>query len=119
MTVIAPPACCPSSFLQGNLVPQGSTVLLCLHGDIDVDTTDHLAHLFAHATAGTPGDVVVDLAGVDFLGAAGVRALLIHAEDLDRRHLRLQVVNPRPLIHEVLRIGGVPVTDTAETLPCP
>ncbi|MGK5683644.1 STAS domain-containing protein [Actinoplanes sp. URMC 104] len=100
--------CCPSAMLRGSVERREPTVLLRLHGEVDLDTADHLSHLLDLAGRGRPQRVVVDLAGVGFLGAAGLRPLAAYAYRLARGDCRLDVTNARPVVREVLRIGGIP-----------
>ncbi|MFG1808119.1 STAS domain-containing protein [Streptomyces sp. NPDC049040] len=90
--------------------PDG-THLLTAAGEIDMTNSPALAD----ALADTPGQVVVDLTGVDYLDSAGLAVLFTHAD-------RIRLIAP-PLLDPVLRVSGLtelvadhhPATDTAAT----
>ncbi|NES32000.1 anti-sigma factor antagonist [Micromonospora terminaliae] len=54
-------------------------------------------------------EIVVDLAGVDFLDSTGVAALLRGAAETVGRGATLRVTDPQPLVARVLRITAVDV----------
>jgi anti-sigma B factor antagonist len=57
--------------------------------------------------AGAGGNVVVDMRGVDFLASIGIRQLLIAATTIERRSGKLVLLDPTPLVTEVLLTTGV------------
>src|SRR4051812_37131796 len=71
----------------------GDPVVLALAGEVDVATTELLAvELTAAITAGrTPGAIVVDLAEVSFLSAAGVGLFLAARNQAAARRITLRV----------------------------
>jgi anti-anti-sigma factor len=77
-------------------------------GELDRDTaptlTGHVDHLDAERT---PLLLVLDLAGVDYLGAAGITALLYVRDALMRRGGHLVLHEPSPQVRTVLRLGHV------------
>ncbi|GAA2010549.1 STAS domain-containing protein [Catenulispora yoronensis] len=74
--------------------PDGVTVLT-VAGEIDMSTTG----ILATALEQTPGPVVVDLEGVEYLDSAGLSVLFAHAE-------RIELV-ANPLLEPVLAISGL------------
>jgi anti-anti-sigma factor len=88
------------------------TVRLDVVGEIDEEVTDYLTATIRD-TAGQDGVtyVVVDLRGVTFLAAAGIRSLLQGRAEALRRGCTYRVINADGLVHRVLRITG-----TAELL---
>ncbi len=51
--------------------------------------------------------VDVDLHGVTFLDSAGIRALLLCQADARQMDRRIVLLNPRPVVHQVLEITGL------------
>ncbi|MFJ4835860.1 STAS domain-containing protein [Streptomyces sp. NPDC088747] len=74
--------------------PDG-TALLTAVGEIDMSNT----HDLAAALAGTPGPLVLDLTGVEYLDSAGLSALFPHAD-------RIELI-ANPLLQPVLTISGL------------
>jgi anti-anti-sigma factor len=69
---------------------------LMLAGEIDVSNASDVAHALHAAQARMPGDLHVDLAAVEFMDVAGLRAFTKAARDLDEhdRLLVLHAVSP-------------------------
>lgn len=107
MPLGVPPRCCPHSRLGFAVLDDAAIPTVSVQGEIDMDNADHLSHVLVAALREAPSGVVVDLAGVAFLGAAGVGALAgCHAEAV-RSGRRFLLVNPRPMAHRVLAITGL------------
>ncbi|WP_433719124.1 STAS domain-containing protein [Actinoplanes sp. CA-051413] len=86
----------------------GAVTVVRACGELDRDTApaliEHADHLVAEHS---PLVLVLDLAGVDHLGAAGITALLHVREALVRRGGRLVLREPSPPVRTVLRLGQV------------
>ncbi|WP_436532429.1 STAS domain-containing protein [Actinoplanes sp. HUAS TT8] len=83
-------------------------IRLAVRGEIDDEVSDALAQIIGNAAA-QPGVavVIVDLARVPFLAAAGIRALL-EGRAVALHHGRsYQVVNARGVVHGVLATTGL------------
>jgi anti-anti-sigma factor len=52
--------------------------------------------------AGSRCDIVVDMIGVDFIASIGIRHLVIAAKTVARASRKLVLLNPSPLVTEVL-----------------
>jgi anti-anti-sigma factor len=52
--------------------------------------------------AGSGTHIVVDLSGVDFLGSLAMRHLVLAAKAVARKSRSLVLLNPRPLVRDVL-----------------
>ncbi|MDI5964977.1 STAS domain-containing protein [Streptomyces sp. SL13] len=74
--------------------PDG-TALLTAVGEIDMSNTKELAA----ALADTPGLLVLDLTGVEYLDSAGLSVLFPHAE-------RIELIS-NPLLDPVLSVSGL------------
>ena len=79
---------------------------LRLRGEIDIVTVPVFREALSALVEGG-GDVVVDLAGVDFIGLAGLEALCSEARCLRQRGGRLVVSSPSTLTRRVIAIMGV------------
>ena len=78
-----------------------------LQGEIDIATLPLLDETLSAMIDGNSGDVVVDLAAVDFIGVAGLGALCTHARRLRQRGDRLVVSSPSAFTRRVIDILGV------------
>ncbi|MFF3849807.1 STAS domain-containing protein [Streptomyces sp. NPDC002328] len=93
----------PLTLTQGRH-PDG-TALLTAIGEIDMSNTDALAA----ALDDTPGPLVLDLTGVEYLDSAGLSLLFAHAD-------RLRLI-AGPLLAPVLTISGLADLATVHTSP--
>ncbi|HEV2071364.1 MAG TPA: STAS domain-containing protein [Acidimicrobiales bacterium] len=80
---------------------------LRLQGEVDIATLPVLDETLAAVVDGYSGDVVVDLADVDFIGVAGLGALCSQARHLRQRGDRLVVSSPSAFTRRVIDILGV------------
>ena len=76
---------------------------LTLAGEIDA----HTAPALAAAIDGLDGDVVLDLAGVDFVDSSGLRVLIDAHQSVDQRGDALSLENPSTAVRRLLEISGV------------
>jgi anti-sigma B factor antagonist len=70
----------------------GDTAVLDLRGEIDLATGDDLAVQLNRALASIPGTLVVDLTAVDFLGSAGLSALIVARNNAERQGTKVRLV---------------------------
>jgi anti-sigma B factor antagonist len=70
----------------------GDTAVLDLRGEIDLATGDDLATQLNRALAPSPAVLVVDLTAVDFLGSAGLSALIAAREIAERQSTEIRLV---------------------------
>ena len=57
--------------------------------------------------AGSRCDIVVDMVGVDFIASIGIRHLVIAAKTVARASGKLVLLDPSPLVTEVLVTSGL------------
>lgn len=76
---------------------------LRVHGDVDA----HTAPTLADALSATSGDVVLDIAGVDFVDSTGLRVLVEAHQLLDGRGNRLSIVDPTPAVQRMFELSVV------------
>ena len=102
-----PDCCCGLSEPTAVVLHQDEiAVSLAVRGEIDMDNAGHLSHLIGAALARRPGLVAIDAAGITFLGAAGVQALLDQRTQAARLGCRLVIRRPHPAVQRVLQASG-------------
>jgi anti-sigma B factor antagonist len=57
--------------------------------------------------AGTRSNIVVDMVGVDFIASIGIRHLVMAAKAVARGSKRLVLLDPSPMVTEVLTTAGL------------
>ena len=57
--------------------------------------------------AGTRSNIVVDMVGVDFIASIGIRHLVMAAKAVARGSGKLVLLDPNPMVTEVLVIAGL------------
>jgi anti-anti-sigma factor len=77
-----------------------------LIGKLDIVGADKIGLPLA-AVAGTRSDLVIDLAGVDFIASIGIRHLVMAAKAVARGAGRLVLLDPNPMVTEVLLVSGL------------
>jgi len=71
---------------------EGDAAVLALRGEIDLATGDDLTTQLNRALAGQPRLLVIDLTAVDFLGSAGLSALIVAKGQADAQGTRVRMV---------------------------
>jgi anti-sigma B factor antagonist len=87
--------------LQIDTLPDGISRLRLI-GKLDMAGVDRVEIRFATAATGARAGVVVDLAGLDFIGSMGIRMILSTARAVKGRGQRLALYAPQPLVRELL-----------------
>lgn len=82
-------------------------VTVTARGQVDIATAPRLAEAVAKALAQGVTEVVVDLAAVDFLDSAGVRALVQSARAAEQAGAALYLDGAQGWVARVLEITGV------------
>jgi anti-anti-sigma factor len=85
----------------------GDRTVLWLDGDHDIATVFALADALEKATAADHADVIVDLSGVTFIGAATVGVLLRGLDNLRRQSRRLTLRSPSRCARRVIDVFGL------------
>jgi anti-anti-sigma factor len=57
--------------------------------------------------AGSHANIVVDMGGVDFIASIGIRHLVLAAKTVARNSRALVLLNPKPLVSDVLATAGL------------
>jgi anti-anti-sigma factor len=80
---------------------------LALVGKLDVLGVGEIENKFIGYTAARKKSTVVDLSGVTFMGSMGLRIFLGAAKSLNREKKKLILLNPTPMVKEVLDASGI------------
>ena len=91
-----------AAFAVGRHDSIGGVVALMVVGELDGVSGDILTRMTLDAVANDVKEVVVDLAGVTWLDAAGVEALLLGHDAVLRAGCAYRVTNPNGLVQHVL-----------------
>ena len=98
----------------------GGTVVVHVEGELDWETVDELSGCLGAAvrSVAAPAPVVVDLTGLDFLGARGIAVLLDHQDLCLRRGSALVVVaNTAAVLRPLEALELTDVLGVRPTLP--
>jgi anti-sigma B factor antagonist len=90
----------------------GRSVVVCADGELDLATAPAMRQALAQATGDGPADVVVDLARVTFVDAAGLAPMVDAADAVRAAGGRLQLASPSRMLRRVLAL-----LDLEERLP--
>ena len=88
----------------------GSTVVLTLRGDLEMQTVVQLRRALAEALDKASGAVVVDLSGVVFIDSTGLAALLNALRRLTRAGRRLLLTCDEGPVLRILRLTRLDTT---------
>ncbi len=80
--------------------------LAILSGRLDVAGAEAI-DLPMNVVGGSRKAVVVDLAGVEFIGSMGLRAIVMLAKTVQRRSGKAVLLAPRPEVEEVITTSGI------------
>jgi stage II sporulation protein AA (anti-sigma F factor antagonist) len=77
-----------------------------LVGRLDISGAEKIGLPLA-TVAGTKTNIVVDMVGVDFIASIGIRHLVMAAKAVSRSSRRLVLLDPNPLVTDVLVTAGL------------
>ena len=80
------------------------SVMVCVHGELDLATAPALQRALLDAAADGPVDLVVDVSGVGFVDATGLGALLRAAEAVQAGGGVLRLTSPSRMLRLMLRL---------------
>jgi len=86
---------------------EGTRTVVVLRGEADLATRWVLADVLSQLTGNADGDVVIDLAGLDFIDSGTLGSLVVAHELLERQGRALTVRSPSRLATRVLGFLGV------------
>jgi anti-anti-sigma factor len=111
----------PHSTLRATTDRRGPAVLIYAGGEIDACNEHTWRHLVSEAASivTTPGPLVVDVTGLDFMGCCAFAALADEAERCHRRGVELRLVSSQPVVARTVDACGLgrvlPVYPTADS----
>jgi anti-anti-sigma factor len=83
-------------------------VEVAVTGEIDMATAAQLrAMLLATIDAQSPRHLTIDIAGVGLVDAAGMTTLVQIFQHARRQHIKIRLVNARPLVARMIEVGGL------------
>jgi anti-anti-sigma factor len=85
---------------------QGATARVVLTGRLDIAGADKVALPLA-TVSGSKDNVLVDMSGVTFVASIGLRHLVMAAKAVARRGGSFKLVNPNPVVVEVVTAAGL------------
>jgi len=98
--------------------PRHGTVVVTVHGDLDLHSADELGDRLSEAARDGASSVVVDLSNVDFVDSQGLGALLRGTRRLGGREGQFRLVVPAPQVRRVFEITALdrvfPLDETRE-----
>lgn len=83
-----------------------SMIVLHAAGPVDNNTAAQLQEPLLRAAEAPTGAVELDLAAVPYMSSAGLRVLMLAAKALQKRGVRLRLVNVPLQIYNVLNLSG-------------
>ncbi len=84
---------------------QSGVVVLSPEGRVDNDTSPDFQSRLLAAVGAEGAAVLVDLAGVEYMSSAGLRALMAGARQSKAKGGRLAVTGLRPVVREIFAIS--------------
>jgi anti-anti-sigma factor len=89
------------------LTRDGDRTVIWLEGDHDIATVFALADALERATSADEADLIIDLSGVTFIGAAAVGVLLRGLDNLRRQSRSLALRAPSRCAARVIEVFGL------------
>ncbi len=81
-----------------------NTLVLHLEGDLDVSSSPRLKSEFLDAYEADPGDVILDLAGLDYLDSTGLGVFLSILKRIRQEEHQLKMVHLKASIRKLFYI---------------
>ena len=98
---------------------EGPATVLVLRGEADSSTTPVLSDALTRVLVSRTGDVVIDLAGIEFMDTVTGRTLAVARQLLDLRDRRLTFRSPSRLAARVLDLFGLSyLIEAGESVSC-
>ena len=97
----------PLAGLAATVSREGAVTVVALRGEADRATLHVVEDVLSDVITDGDGDVVVDLAQMEFIDAAGLRALLRARETLERSGRQLTIRSPSRIAARLLGVFGL------------
>src|SRR5579864_4637121 len=85
---------------------EGGITRVLLDGRLDIQGAQAI-DLKMNVLAGSSKLLLIDLTNVSFLGSMGLRSLLLPAQAVKRHGGKTALLNPTPMVEEVLRASNI------------
>jgi anti-sigma B factor antagonist len=95
--------------------PAAGSAVVVVAGEIDLSSVPKLRDSLAYALASPRREVVVDLAGVEFIDASGVGVLVGAASEAARTGVKFRLRRPSPSVGRVLQLAHLDGTLEVES----
>jgi anti-sigma B factor antagonist len=92
--------------MQVTIDDLGTTARVVLSGRLDIAGADKVALPLA-TVSGTKSEILIDMSGVTFIASIGLRHLVSAAKAVGRRGGSLKLINPNPVVVEVVTAAGL------------
>ncbi|WP_173128175.1 STAS domain-containing protein [Kibdelosporangium persicum] len=96
-----------NGLLDWHVQQDTDAVVLHIAGEIDLASEDDFAEALALALGTSAPVILVDLAGVKFLGSSALHVLLQANEEARRQKRALRVAHGGSIAHRVLTVAGL------------
>jgi anti-sigma B factor antagonist len=96
----------PDEFVT-SLDRDAGTATVSLKGEVDVLTVDQVRVVLGEALAGSPREIVVDLAELAFIDSTGLGALIFGFQRARDAGVRFRLTRPTPGVRQVLVLSGI------------
>ena len=109
------------STLRTTIERSDLAVIVSAGGELDASNETTWRRLLSEAAtaAGSPGPLVVDISGLDFMGCCAYAALGEEAERCRRRGVEMRLVSSQPVVARIVTACGLsellPVDDSVDT----
>jgi anti-anti-sigma factor len=99
----------PHSTLRATTDRRGAAVLIYAGGEIDACNEETWRRLVSEAASvvTSPGPLVVDVTGLDFMACCAVEVLAEQAESLRPRGVELRLVSPQQIVSRIVDACGL------------
>ena len=88
------------------VVPERQRVRVVPAGELDLETTPELDRTVRELLASGFGQILVDLAGVEFIDSTGVHVLLALSAEADARGCRIALRPGPPAVQRIFELTG-------------
>jgi anti-anti-sigma factor len=108
------------STLRTTIERSDLAVIISAGGELDASNETTWRRLLSEAAtaAGSPGPLVVDISGLDFMGCCAYAALGEEAERCRRRGVEMRLVSSQPIVARIVTACGLsellPVDDSVD-----
>jgi anti-sigma B factor antagonist len=92
--------------LRIETVQRGASLVLVVHGELDIVTSPLLDEALERARATDATSIVVDLFRISFIDSTGLHVLFKHAREEDEGRARLRLTRGSPQAQRLFELSG-------------